>query len=411
MAEEDDTTTAGEGIPGKAAPDREGGGTRLAWALDCLDQVVNSLDMAELINTTIAHDSGQGPEAKSSAGSGHGHSGKSETNSDPRIDGFTREKIGRYHLRRKVGKGGFGDVFVAHDEKLHRTVAIKIINRGNFGESEEELLHEGRTLAQLDHPGIVPVYDVGYLEGRLYFVSKFIEGDTLGGYLKKKSLSVEEVAALVVPISEALNYAHCRMIVHRDIKPSNIIVTSEGQPILIDFGIALGSQPAKPGHEWYIIGTLGYMSPEQSRGESHLVDGRTDIYSLGVILYEMLTGMRPFEGSTEDLLTQVSSPSLEARPPRQIDPRIPKAMERICLKALAKRTADRYLTAGDFADDLKAFIGSRHSSPSDETATSGPGTVIPKGLRSFDEHDSRFFFDCCRECEIRPVSRTRCGSG
>src|SRR3984893_13554160 len=227
--------------------------------------------------------------------------------------------IGRYRVEKILGQGGFGLVYLAHDEQLQRPVAVKVPHRHRVSTSEdaEAYLTEARTVASLDHPHIVPVYDVGSTEEfPCFVVSKFIEGTTLASKTGEHRPLFGEAAELVATVAEALHHAHRRGLVHRDVKPSNILLDNSGEPYVADFGLALKEENVGKGPGY--AGTPAYMSPEQASGEGHRVDGRSDIFSLGIVLYEMLTGRRPFSGQTRDeVLEQITS--LEAKPLRQWD--------------------------------------------------------------------------------------------
>jgi serine/threonine protein kinase len=268
----------------------------------------------------------------------------------------TPERLGRYRVLGLLGRGSFGTVYRAADDELEREVAIKVPHSWRMAApaDREVFLAEARILAGLDHPHIVPVYDVGTtLDGWSFVVSKLIRGTDLRGQLQQGRPCASESARLVSLVAEALHHAHTRGLVHRDVKPANILLDAGSRPYVADFGLALRQEDFGRGEGF--AGTPAYMSPEQARGEGRRVDGRSDVFSLGVVLYELLTGQRPFRADTRaELLAQVLAS--DPRPPRQIDDTLPSELERICLKALTRRVTDRYTTARDFADDLGQFL-------------------------------------------------------
>ena len=347
-------------------------------------------------------------------------------------------RIGRYRIEKVLGKGGFGLVYLANDEQLNRPVAVKVPHARLISKPEdaEAYLAEARTVANLDHLGIVPVHDVGSTEDcPCYVVSKYIQGTDLATKLKQQRLRYREAAELVATVADALHYAHRQGLVHRDVKPGNILIGNDGKPYVVDFGLALREENVGKGPKY--AGTPAYMSPEQARGEGHRVDGRSDIFSLGVVFYELLAGRQPFRGDTQaDLFEQVTS--YEAKPLRQYDENLPKELERICHKAMAKRASERYSSAHEMAEDLRQFLaaqtviqsgrspggitlvasaahGSTQASTSvgsiaTSSASTGTGSsenqpikIVPKGLRSFDAHDADFFL------ELLPGPRDREG--
>jgi serine/threonine protein kinase/formylglycine-generating enzyme required for sulfatase activity len=350
-------------------------------------------------------------------GAGSDFSGRSIDDGDAGPGPTHPEKIGRYQVLRVLGDGGFGRVYLAYDDVLQRQVAIKVPHRYRISDETdiEAYLTEARILASLEHEAIVPVYDSGRTaDGLCFVVSKYIEGGDLATKAKRSPPTYAAAADLVAKIADAVHVAHTNGIVHRDIKPANILLDRHDRPYLSDFGIALKEEDY--GKEQRTVGTIPYMSPEQLRGEGHLVDGRSDIFSLGVVFYELLTGKRPFRSNR---LSQTAA--IEPKPLRQIDDSIPKPLERICLKALSYRVTDRYSTAVDLAAELREFLragthetqapppAGSGSSGSAVDATSGQPTgsaavrIVPKGLRAFDREDADFFL------ELLPGPRDRDG--
>src|SRR5262245_5617713 len=268
--------------------------------------------------------------------------------------------FGRYQVRGTLGAGGFGVVYLGHDTQLDRPVAIKVL-RGEASSAQtedEQALQEARRLAQLRHPGIVTIHDVGVQDGQVYIVSDYLDGPDLGRWLRDQRPAWPEAARIVAAVADALAHAHARLVIHRDVKPANILLGADRAPVLVDFGLALGETQAGGAERGVVAGTPSYMSPEQAAGTAHRIDGRTDVYSLGVVLYEMLTGRLPFRAShRQELFRQVRDD--EPQPPRQLVGDIPPELERACLKALAKRQEARYTTAADFAADLRRVLPTR----------------------------------------------------
>jgi eukaryotic-like serine/threonine-protein kinase len=266
--------------------------------------------------------------------------------------------FGRYVVQSRLGAGGFGSVFLAKDPQLDRLVAIKV-PRGETGRSPlglERFAREGRNIAQLRHPGIVSVFNVE-LDGELPFiVCEYVEGETLSDHMRKAPLSFREAARLIADVATAVDYAHECGIIHRDIKPSNIMIASDGKPRLMDFGLAKREaidNTVTSDHA--ILGTPAYMSPEQAWGRKRgPVDRRSDIYSLGTVLYQLLTRELPFHGEPRMVLRQVIED--DPKSPRSLNADIPRDLETICEKAMQKEPAGRYQTAGALADDLHHWL-------------------------------------------------------
>jgi serine/threonine protein kinase/formylglycine-generating enzyme required for sulfatase activity len=320
------------------------------------------------------------------------------------------KRLGRYAVVRQLGSGGFAKVLLAHDAELDRDVAIKVPRRDRFksAESLRTFLDEARTVARLRHPGIVSVFDVGMHDDTPFIVLEYIRGRTLSHLLEHDRLSFPGAAKMAAEIGDALAHAHDLGFVHRDIKPLNILLDGDDCPHVADFGLAIRHRELIQNDE-EVVGTTHYMAPEQVRAENHRIDGRTDLWALGVVLYRLLVGRRPFHGSNSDEVARAIL-ATDPVPLRQIDPQVPEELERICLRCLCRQMSDRYRNARDLVDDLTAWLrlvgedsGSVSTRRRSLVAISPTATVVPRGLRSFEPEDADFFL------RLIPGPRDRAG--
>lgn len=267
--------------------------------------------------------------------------------------------FGRYDLLDELGRGAMGVVYRARHRDLNRLVAVKMISSGQLAGRDlvDRFYQEARAAARLRHPHIVGIHDIGEVSGQHYFAMDFVAGRSLAEHLQQNGLlHPEQAASLLATIAEAVHYLHAQGIVHRDLKPANILLDDQFAPYVADFGLAkvfeAGSVQTRTGA---IVGTPSYMSPEQAAGRTDRVSPRSDVYSLGAILYELITGRPPFR---EPTWTETVIQVLEGEPirPTRINAAVPIPLERICLKALEKDPERRYASAADLAADLKRFL-------------------------------------------------------
>ena len=291
--------------------------------------------------------------------------------------------LGRFQLRERLGEGGFGQVFLAFDPRLDRDVALKVLKQPDPNERVmERFFREARAAARLDHPNIVAVHDAGFENGRCWVAFHFVSGRPLNWYRDQHRLDPPTAARILRDLADAVDHAHRQGVLHRDIKPANVLIDDLGRPRLIDFGLARRSDlDSSLTHDGAVIGTPAYMSPEQALGFSSQVDERSDVFSLGVIFFEVLSGERPYSaasrsGPSNEAAEPPLGPGKCAPPPsvRTIQPAVPAALDRICMRAIAQDPRDRYASARALADDLDQWLLQHRGERSGSRSPSRPSS-------------------------------------
>lgn len=302
--------------------------------------------------------------------------------------------FGRYELQKLLGTGGMGSVFLAHDTQLDRSVALKIplFTEKDGVDILERFKREARSAATIQHANVCPLYDIGEFNGVPYLTMAFIEGKPLGEFVASNPLTHRQIASLIRKLALALQEAHNRGVIHRDLKPGNIMMDKRAEPLIMDFGLARRTQKKEMRltQEGTMLGTPVYMPPEQVTGRVDAIGAGCDIYSLGVILYELLTGRVPFQGGSTELLAKILLD--EPTPPSTFAPGLEPDLEAICLKAMAKKPSARFASMTDFAsalqDYLKAGLVTPVSIPNESpmwgTSVYTPALIMPVGNSSTD---------------------------
>ena len=266
--------------------------------------------------------------------------------------------FGDYELLEEIGRGGQGVVYRARQKSLNRTVALKVIGLGRWASTPhlKRFRHEAEAAASLEHPQIVPIYEIGERDGSCYFSMKFVEGGQLDEVVRRERMSTRHAAELLVKIARTVQFAHQRGILHRDIKPGNILLDRQGEPHLTDFGLArLIEQESTVTNSFDVLGTPSYMAPEQAAGHTKELTAAADVYALGAVFYQMLTGQPPFAGGTTYETIRLVMET-EPRNPRLWNPKVDVDLATICLKCLEKDPKKRYETAEALAQDVERWL-------------------------------------------------------
>ncbi len=331
-----------------------------------IDQPISSDPLAAITSPTpplsIKGDSGSQHSDSLVTGSGgvsgaRGESSVSGSFAPPGDAHSQRRRVNSYDIIEEISRGSFGVVYKARQQGLDRVVALKVLLAGQHASAEAvaRFHREAKAVARLKHPNIVPIYDIGTHDGHHYFAMEFVEGHALSTLITEEKISISQALAIAESLADAFHSAHTAGVIHRDIKPSNILLDTQNQPHITDFGLAkqvdLDTKYTMSGTT---LGTPAYMPPEQARGEIDRIDARSDVYAIGAVLYEMLTGKTPFAGRSllEVVVAVISEP---VRPPRQLNPKIHRDIQTIVLKCLEKDPRLRYASAADLRDDLRRF--------------------------------------------------------